>query len=109
MKKNKWLSLLCLLLGASTVLGACDGGTSGSSSSSSETSTDVATQVEAKFANFIQTAKQIKTDSRPIKIKMIKPNTIWDDFEQKQKTLNNEIELSNDAMVAWEGANQNDR
>ena len=55
MKKNKWLSLLCLLLGASTVLGACDGGTSGSSSSSSETSTDVATQVEAKFANFIQT------------------------------------------------------
>lgn len=64
---------------------------------------------EILIANFIQTAKQIKTDSRPIKIKMIKPNTIWDDFEQKQKTLNNEIELSNDAMVAWEGANQNDR
>lgn len=54
------------------------------------------------ITNFIETAKQIKTDKRPIKIKMIRPEVIWDDFEQKQKTLNNEIELSNDAMVAWE-------
>lgn len=57
---------------------------------------------EMLIANFIQTAKQIKNDQRPIKIKMIKPETIWDSFEQKQKTLNNEIELSNKAMVVWQ-------
>lgn len=57
---------------------------------------------EMLMANFLQTAKQIQRDQRPIKIKMIRPETIWDNFEQKQKTLNNEIELSNDAMVAWQ-------
>lgn len=57
---------------------------------------------EVLITNFLQTAKQIKNDQRPIKIKMIRPEVIWDDFEQKQKVLNNEIELSNDAMVAWE-------
>jgi hypothetical protein len=36
---------------------------------------------------------------------MIVPNIIWDDFEQKQKVLNNEIELSNSAMVTWEENN----
>ena len=57
---------------------------------------------EMLIANFVQTAKQIKTDSRPIKIKMIRPEVIWDEFENRQKVLNNEIELSNDAMVAWQ-------
>lgn len=57
---------------------------------------------EMLIANFLQTAKQIQNDQRPIKIKMIKQETIWDNFEQKQKMLNNEIELSNNAMVAWE-------
>jgi hypothetical protein len=54
------------------------------------------------IANFVQTAKQIKNDQRPIKIKMVRPYVIWDSFEQKQKVLNNEIELSNNAMVAWQ-------
>ena len=63
---------------------------------------------EIIIANFIQTAKQIKNDKRPIKIKMIKQEVIWDDFEQKQKVLNNEVEISNDAMLAWEEANKND-
>lgn len=54
------------------------------------------------IANFLQTAKQIQNDQRPIKIKMIRPEVIWDSFEQKQKVLNNEIELSNNAMVAWQ-------
>ena len=58
------------------------------------------------IANFIQTAKQMKNDPRPIKFKMIRPELIWDEFEQKQKILNNEIELSNDAMVAWEENNK---
>lgn len=54
------------------------------------------------IANFLNTAKQIQRDKRPIKIKMIKQEVIWDEFEQKQKVLNNEIELSNNVMVAWE-------
>ena len=63
---------------------------------------------EMLMANFLQTAKQIQNDKRPIKIKMIKPVVIWDSFEQKQKVLNNEIELSNNTMTAWEGANRNE-
>lgn len=54
------------------------------------------------IANFVQTAKQMKYDQRPIKLKMIRQESIWDEFEQRRKTLNNEIELSNDAMIAWE-------
>lgn len=57
---------------------------------------------EILIANFLNTAKQMKNDRRPIKLKMIRPEVIWDEFEQKQKIINNEIELSNDAMVAWE-------
>ena len=44
----------------------------------------------------------MKYDKRPIKLKMIRQETIWDNIEQRHKTLNNEIELSNDAMIAWE-------
>lgn len=61
---------------------------------------------EMIIANFLQTAKQIQADRRPIKLKMIRPEIIWDKFEKKQKILNNEIALSNNAMVAWE-ANKN--
>lgn len=63
---------------------------------------------EMLIANFLQAAKQIQNDKRPIKIKMIRPEVIWDNFEQKQKVLNNEIELSNNAMTAWEGAKANE-
>ena len=61
---------------------------------------------EMLIANFLQTAKQIQTDRRPIKIKMTRPEEIWDNFEQRRRVLNNEIALSNNAMVAWE-ANKN--
>lgn len=61
---------------------------------------------EVLIANFVQTAKQIQNDQRPIKIKMIRPEEIWDKFEQRRRVLNNEIALSNNAMVAWE-ANKN--
>lgn len=57
---------------------------------------------EMLIANFIQTAKQMANDQRPIKFKMIRPELIWDEFEQKQKILNNEIELDNMAMTAWQ-------
>lgn len=61
---------------------------------------------EMLIANFLQTAKQIQVDRRPIKIKMIRQEEIWDKFEQRRRTLNYEIALSNNAMVAWE-ANKN--
>ena len=57
---------------------------------------------EMLMINFLQTAQQIKNDKRPMKIKMTRPEIIWDNFENKQKTLTNEIECSNDAMVAFE-------
>ena len=61
---------------------------------------------EMLIANFVQTAKQIKNDQRPIKIKMIRPEIIWDSFEQKQKILNNEIELSNNAYERFVNKNE---
>lgn len=61
---------------------------------------------EILMINFIQTAEQISKDKRPVKIKMIKHETIWDNFENRQKTLNNEVEFSNHAMVAWENENK---
>lgn len=57
---------------------------------------------EMLIANFIQTAQQIQNDQRPIKIKMIRQEEIWDNFEQKHRTVNYEIELRNNAMVAWQ-------
>ena len=57
---------------------------------------------EMLMMNFIQTAEQISNDARPIKIKMIRPEVVWDNFENKEKTFNNEIEFSNNVMVAWE-------
>ena len=63
---------------------------------------------EILIANFLQTAKQMQADRRPIKLKMIRPEEIWDKFEQRQRIINNEIVLSNNAMVAWE-ANKNER
>jgi hypothetical protein len=63
---------------------------------------------EMLIANFINTAKQIKNDQRPIKIKMIRPYTIWDEFEKQHKVLNNEIMLNNNAMDLWEGERQNE-
>lgn len=61
---------------------------------------------EMLIANFVQTAKQMKVDRRPIKLKMIRPELIWDNIEQKQKTLYNELELNNDAMIAWQENNK---
>ena len=57
---------------------------------------------ELLMANFIQTANQIIEDVRPIKIKMSRLETIWDNFENKQKVVTNNIIFSNNAMVDWE-------
>jgi hypothetical protein len=63
---------------------------------------------EMLIANFIETAKKIKNDQRPIKIKMIVPYTIWDEFEKQQKVLYNEVSLNNNAMDAWEANSKNE-
>lgn len=57
---------------------------------------------EMLMIHFIQTVDQIGKDRRPLKVKMIRPNVIWDNFENKQKVLNNEVAFSNNAMIAWE-------
>ena len=61
------------------------------------------------IVNFIETAKKIKNDQRPIKFKMIRPEIIWDNFEQQQKIVNNEIELINNAMEIWKERNHDGR
>lgn len=60
---------------------------------------------EIIIANFLNTAKQIKNDNRPIKLKMIVPEVIWDEFEKKQKILNNGVEVINHAMEVWQNDN----
>ena len=57
---------------------------------------------EILMINFMQTAQQMGNDKRPMKIKMTRQEVIWDNFENKQKTLINEISFSNNAMVAFE-------
>jgi hypothetical protein len=51
------------------------------------------------IGQFVHMAQMIKNDTRPMCIKMIRPEIIWDPFEGKQKTINNAIVLSNNAMT----------
>lgn len=60
---------------------------------------------EMLIVNFMQIAQQIRNDQRPMKIKMIVPDIIWDDFENKEKILNNEVAAINSAMIVWEENN----
>ena len=57
---------------------------------------------EILIINFLELAQQIQNDPRPIQIRMIRQEVIWDQFEQKQKVLNNEIVLSNNVWTASE-------
>ena len=57
---------------------------------------------EILMVNFVQTAKQIGNDNKPMRIRMTRPNTIYDNFEKKFKELNNEIEFMNNAWLAWD-------
>lgn len=61
---------------------------------------------EIIIANFMQLAQQIQNDSRPMKIRITRPETIWDNFENKEKILNQEVVASNDAMIAYEEEKQ---
>ena len=57
---------------------------------------------EFLMMNFLQTMEQLGQDERPMKLRMYRPEIIWDRFEKKQKTLNHEVAFLNNAMIAWE-------
>ena len=57
---------------------------------------------EILMMNFIQTMKQIGNDRRAIKLKMSRKETIWDNFDNKEKILDNEIEFMNNSYVSWQ-------
>ena len=61
---------------------------------------------EMIMVNFIQTVNKIAQDKRPMKIRMSRQEIIWDRFENKQKTLENEVIFGNNAMIAWEETNK---
>lgn len=64
---------------------------------------------EFLMAQYAQTMQQIGNDKRPMKFKMIVPQVIWDEFEGRQKVLNNSSTFSNNAMVAWEESNHDNK
>lgn len=51
--------------------------------------------------NFIRTMEQVGYDKRPMKIKMIRQDTIWDNFRGIEKPFDHEVSFSNNAMLAW--------
>ena len=57
---------------------------------------------EMLIATFMQTMQQIAQDKRAMQFKMTRPVTIYDNFENKQKTINHEILFKNNAMLAFE-------
>lgn len=57
---------------------------------------------EMLMATFVQTMQQIAQDKRAMQLKMRVPIIIYDNFEKKQKTLNNEILFKNNAMISFE-------
>lgn len=61
---------------------------------------------EMLMVNFIQTVKRVSMDKRPMKIRMVKPEIIWDKFDKQQKVLENEVVFGNNAMIAWEETNK---
>ena len=64
---------------------------------------------EIIMVQFAQLYEQVKQDKRPIKIKMTRPETIWDNFENKQKVITNEIAFSNNAMIAFEESKESNK
>ena len=57
---------------------------------------------EMLMINFIQNADQMGKDSRPMKLRMYRPDTIWDRFENQEKPFIHEVEFLNNAMIAWQ-------
>lgn len=59
--------------------------------------------------NFVQMMNQVANDKRPLKVRMTRPEIIWDNFENKQKVITNEIAFSNNAMIAFEENKESNR
>lgn len=57
---------------------------------------------EMLMINFIQTVEQISKEQKPMKIMMIRQESVYDRFENKEKVLNHEMEFKNNAMIDWE-------
>lgn len=57
---------------------------------------------EMLMMNFIQMAQQIRGDKRPMKIKIIRQEVVWDNFDNKERILNNDVAALNNAMIEWE-------
>lgn len=57
---------------------------------------------EMLMASFMQTVNQVARDKRPMKIRMSRPEIIWDEFEKREKVLTNEVVFGNNAMITWE-------
>lgn len=51
---------------------------------------------------FLNAAQELAEDSRPIKIRMITPTVIWDEFNKKERVLENGLEFMNRAMESYE-------
>lgn len=47
---------------------------------------------------FIGLAQQIVQENRPMRVKMIVPEVIWDEIDKEQKVLNNYVEFRNKLM-----------
>lgn len=57
---------------------------------------------EVLVMQFVQLRQQIAQEKRPMRVSMIVPQIIWDNFENKQKILDNKAIFSNNAMIAFE-------
>ena len=51
--------------------------------------------LKAQFMGLIQ---QIAQENRPMRVKMIVPEVIWDEINKEQKVLNNYVEFRNKLM-----------
>ena len=45
--------------------------------------------------NFVSTAQQIKNDPRHIKLRLLRPELIWDQIDKEHRVLENCIEIQN--------------
>lgn len=61
---------------------------------------------EMLMMNFVQLYEQTKTDTRPIRVKMIVPMYIWHDYKNEQKVLDNGVEFLNNAMLSYQESKQ---
>ena len=64
---------------------------------------------EILMVQFMQLYQQIAQEKRPMKVSMVVPQVIWDNFDNTQKTLNNEVAFWNNAMVSFEENKQTEQ